>query len=60
MIRQVIEIVALALAAIGGTAGLASLFKIGPERRKMHAAAFRAGSTRSGCCPAFTSTGSRL
>ncbi len=43
MIGQVAQIAALLLAAIGGLAGFASLFKIGPERRRITADAFRAG-----------------
>ena len=43
MIGQVAQIAALLLAAVGGLAGIASLFKIGPERRKITAEAWRAG-----------------
>lgn len=44
MIGQVLQIIALTLAALGGAAGLTSLFKIGPERRKLQADAWRAGA----------------
>jgi hypothetical protein len=43
VIWQVFQFAALALAAAGGAAGLTSLLKVGPERRKVNAEAFRAG-----------------
>lgn len=39
----VIQIVGAAVAAVGGVAGLTAFTKIGPERRKITAQAYRAG-----------------
>lgn len=43
MITAVAQTIGAFLAAVGGVAGVTALFKIGPERRKITADAFRAG-----------------
>lgn len=43
MITVVAQAVGALLAAIGGVAGITALLKIGPERKKITAEAFRAG-----------------
>jgi hypothetical protein len=43
VITTIVQFSGYALAAAGGLAGLAALFKIGPERKKITADAFRAG-----------------
>jgi hypothetical protein len=39
----IIQVVGAALAVVGGAAGIAAFAKIGPERRKITAEAYRAG-----------------
>lgn len=43
MITAIAQAVGALLAAIGGIAGITALLKIGPERKKITAEAFRAG-----------------
>lgn len=43
MITTIVQFSGYALAAAGGLAGLAALLKIGPERKRITADAFRAG-----------------
>lgn len=43
MITAAAQVLGVLIAAVGGVAGLAALAKIGPERRKITAEAFRAG-----------------
>lgn len=43
MITSIIQIAAGLIAAVGGVAGLAAFAKIGPERKKITAEAYRAG-----------------
>lgn len=43
MITLIVQTLGAVLAAIGGIAGITALLKIGPERKKITAEAFRAG-----------------